>query len=181
MTAPEPSAQIADAVQALDREWRRMQLSRTDREGLAAEVAADLEAAAADGVGPGDLLGPDPAGFAREAADSRGCIPQARAYGRTVVGGLTGLVVTTVVAYPLMQLLHAALVALVDLPFTWGVVGGWLAIGALAVVLLLGTLAGSGVALRGRWAARATVTRAGLLLPPAVGAASGIAYAYARH
>lgn len=181
MSAPEHSAEIADAVQALDREWRRMRLSRTDRDELAAEVFADLEAAAVDGVGPAHLLGPDPAGFAREAADSRGFVPKPGAYGRTLVGGVAGLLVIAVIAYPVTQLLYAALTAAVDLPFRWGFAGAFLGVGTIAVVALLGTLAGVSAALRGRWAARTTVTRAGLLLPLTVGAAGGVATAYAQH
>lgn len=182
MTSPEHSTEIADALQVLDREWRRLQLSRTDRRELAADVAADLEAAAADGVGPAQLLGTDPTGFAREAAGSQGYIPQPSAYGRTLVGGFAGLVVTAVVAYLVSELLYATVVQWVDLPFQWGGVGGAiLFLGVVALAELFGTLAGVRLALRGRWAARATVTRAGLTLPVIVGAAGGIATVYAQY
>ncbi len=183
MTAPEHSADIALALSALDGEWRRMQLSRDDRSELGADVAGDLEAAAADGVGPAQLLGPDPSRFAREAAQSRGCVPKPRAFGRTLIGGVLGLVATAVVALPITWVVFAAVVSAVDLPFRVGALGGFLLFGALSVVGLFGTLAGVAAVLRGRWVGRATVARAAALLPVMVGVAGGIAYAFAvyRH
>ncbi|MCA2218189.1 DUF1048 domain-containing protein [Jidongwangia harbinensis] len=63
---------IDTALTEADRAWRRYGISPADRARLAADLRADLESAAADGRGPGELLGPDVASFARRLAAEAG-------------------------------------------------------------------------------------------------------------
>jgi hypothetical protein len=62
-----------DTVMATaDREWQAYGVRRADRAALAADLRLDLESAAADGVGPAQLLGTDVRTFARRLADEAG-------------------------------------------------------------------------------------------------------------
>jgi hypothetical protein len=63
---------IDTTLTTADRAWRAHGVRSVDRARLAADLRADLEAAAADGVGPEHLIGTDIAGFARRLADEAG-------------------------------------------------------------------------------------------------------------
>lgn len=158
-----PTKQAVDpegTVRQLDREWRRMRLSPADRRDLVGEVTADLSAAAADGVSPTTMVGADLPRFARESASARGYGPVPTDYGRTLVGGVLGLLVVGGATYAAITVVHWQRPDLLGL--LWVV---------LAATCLLGTLAGVHLALRGRRAGRATVVAAAVLAPVALVAA----------
>jgi hypothetical protein len=68
-----PSATTVDnLLGAADRQWRDLGVNRRDRSSLAADLRAELEAADADGLAPAELLGADPARFARTLAEEAG-------------------------------------------------------------------------------------------------------------
>ncbi len=71
---------MTDFVEQCRAEWRRLGVAAPAAEEMAAELAADLEDAAADGVGAEQLLGgsyADPRAFAAAWAGERGIVPQA--------------------------------------------------------------------------------------------------------
>jgi hypothetical protein len=152
-----PVKKVSDpavAVRTLEREWRRMRLSRADQRELVSEVTADLSAAAADGVSPATMLGADLPRFAREAAQARGYAPVPTEYRRTLLGGVLGTLIALFVGYVLVNVAYRVLTDQLEL--LWG---------ALGVVCVVGTLGGLTRALRHRDAARATVVRAAVLVP----------------
>lgn len=177
MSAPERatvrSEQIQAATAELDRRLRRMHLSRADRRSIVDDVRADLQVAADDGVPPEALVGPDIDAFARETVDAGGYRPQSRDYPRVVAGGVLAAAVVVVAAY---WLIVGALQPLFASWFTlrghYPTAGPALVYGAIALVGLLGTLAGVRWLLAGRPAGGATLRRAAVLLP--IGAAAGI-------
>ncbi|WP_457158482.1 hypothetical protein [Modestobacter sp. SYSU DS0875] len=143
-----------------------MRLPRAARRELLDEVGADLTAAAADGVTPAELLGPDRARFAREAAQARGFPPAPAAWCRTVFGGVLGAAVALVVGYVVVVVLAPPLLAsVVQLDGSYPTAGPVLAYVLMGLVCLAGTLVALATVLRDREAARATVTRAAVLLP----------------
>ena len=69
---------MSEFLEACRREWRRLGVPDPIANEMAADLAADLEQAAADGVAAEELLGSgafDPAGFAATWAAERGVIP----------------------------------------------------------------------------------------------------------
>ncbi|HEY0400518.1 MAG TPA: hypothetical protein VGD09_00765 [Blastococcus sp.] len=152
-----PVKEISDpevVVQSLEREWRRMRLSPAERRELVSEVTADLSAAAADGVSPAIMLGADLPRFAREAAQARGYAPVPTDYRRALLGGVLGALIALFVGYVLVNVAYRLVTD--QLGLLWG---------ALLVTCLLGTLGGLARALGHRYAARATVVRAAVLVP----------------
>jgi hypothetical protein len=167
-------ARIRAITAELDRSLRRLRLSRADRQTIVGEVRGDLETATADGVSPEALIGPDVDAFARAAVEAAGYRPRAQDYPRILSGGVLGAGVAVVAAYLLIvELLQPALASWFDLDGRFPSLGPAVVFGGIAVVAVLGTLGALGWLLAGRSAARATVTRAALLVP--IAAATGLA------
>ena len=172
--APDRTEQIHAVTAELDRRLRRMHLSRDDRRTVVDDVGADLRAAAADGVSPEALVGPDIDAFARKTIDAGGYRPRPRDYPRVLAGGVLAAVLVVVAAYWLIVgVLQPLLASWFTLDGHYPTAGPVVVYVAIALAGLLGTLAGLRWLLAGRPAARPTLTRAALLLP--IGAADGIA------
>jgi hypothetical protein len=72
---------VSDFVERCRREWDRIGVPVAVADDMAAELAADLEEAAADGVSAADVLGhdaSDPRSFAASWAAERGVVPSPR-------------------------------------------------------------------------------------------------------
>jgi hypothetical protein len=70
---------MSDFVKQCRREWKRLRVPEPDAEEMAADLAADLTEAAAEGVSAEELLGSsafDPRSFAASWAAERGIIPR---------------------------------------------------------------------------------------------------------
>lgn len=161
----------------LDRAWRRIGVPHSDRRLLAAELAPDLQAAAADGHEPADLLTPDVDTFAERLAEAHGVRLVPPRHANVQLGGLLGAVLALVTGAGLVVGLQPLLTSKVELSGRYPVAGAVLVFASLAVLGLLGCLLGIYAAVRGRPAAGATVRRAALLLP--LTAAVGVALAVA--
>ena len=173
-SAPAVAAQIRSITAELDRRLRRLRLARADRQAIVSEVRGDLQTAAADGVSPETLIGPDIDAFAREAVEAGGYRPRPHDYPRTLVGGILAAGVAVVAAYLLIVvLLPPVLASWFSLDGHYPSLGPAVAFGGIAVVAVLGTLRALAWLLAGRPAVRETVRRAALLVP--IGAAIGIA------
>jgi hypothetical protein len=173
-SAPADTRQIEEVTEELDRSLRRMRLSRDDRRTVVGDVRADLETAAADGVGPAALVGPDIDAFARKAVDAGGYVPRPRDFSRVVAGGVLATVVVVVAAYWLIVgVLQPLLASWFTLDGHYPTAGPVVVYAAITLLGLLGTLAGLLWLLTDRPAARPTMIRAALLLP--IGVAAGIA------
>ena len=94
---------MSDVVRACRRTWRRLGVRRADVRDMAAELEADLAAAAAEGVPARELVGYDPGGFALSWAREKGVAGPGFGWGWTtvamVVGALPGVAVGLFVAY----------------------------------------------------------------------------------
>jgi hypothetical protein len=73
---------MTDFVDECRREWRRLRVPDAVAGEMAAELEADLEEAASDGVSAEALLGSDPRSFAAAWAAERGLIGRPRPIGR---------------------------------------------------------------------------------------------------
>ncbi|WP_250038322.1 DUF1048 domain-containing protein [Paractinoplanes maris] len=169
------SGSAIDSVLATaDREWRTLGVHRRDRVSLATDLRAELEAAGADGLSPADLLGADPAGFARSLAEESGVERAAPRYGTILGVAGAGAVVALVAGYALVAGLHQVFVAAFDLPRGTRV-PIWLAAGVfyggVVAVVVAGAVLSVRIALRDVPRIRHTAARMTLLLPPAFGAA----------
>ena len=85
---------MSEFVEECRREWRRLRVPTSIADEMAAELEADLAAAATDGVSPHELLG-DPAPFAAAWAEARGVDRTRRT--RTLV--LAGIAVFVAIAF----------------------------------------------------------------------------------
>lgn len=154
------------AIKQLNRSLRRLHMSRADRRTIAQEVHADLMAAAADGVDPRDLLGPDVDTFAKQAMEASGLQPMADDYPRLLIGCTLAAVLGIPAAYLLLSyVLHPLFVDWFELDGRYPTAGPLL---AYAVMVLMGTgvvLATLYALLAGRPARKQTLTRAALLTP----------------
>jgi hypothetical protein len=176
--APAAAAQIRAITTELDQRLRRLHLARGDRRTIVAEVRGDLETAAADGVNPEALIGPDVDAFAREAVEAGGYRPRPHDYPRVLAGGILAAGVTLIAAYLLIvELLQPALASWFTLDRDYPSAGPVVVLGGIAVLAVVGTLGALAWLLAGRPAARETVRRAALLTP--IGVAVGIAAAVA--
>jgi hypothetical protein len=180
--APVTAAQIEATTTELDRELRRLHIARADRRAVVAEVRSDLETAAADGMSPSALIGPDIGAFARATAEARGQRPRPPHYLRVVIGGSLTAVGAAIVAYlliveVLIPLLIPLLSSWFDLGGHYPVAGPVVSFGAIALAAVLVALAALRLLLTGRSAVRQTMKRAALLVPLAT--AGGIAAAVA--
>lgn len=168
-----PTKQVSSAVSDLDRRLRRMRVARSDRRMIVEEVRADLQAAAADGVGPAVLLGPDVDAFARRAIGAGGYRTRPRDYPRILAGGvlMAGIVIVAM-CWLIMGVLQPAFSSWFDLDGRYPTLGPIVVFGGIALAGLLGALIGLRTMLGKDPAARATVRRAALLLP--IGSAAGV-------
>src|SRR5438046_4874025 len=79
---------VNDFVEECRREWKRLRVPDPVANDMAAELAVDLEEAAAEGMPPEDLLGigaSDPRSFARAWAAERGVASRQRRVGKAVM------------------------------------------------------------------------------------------------
>jgi hypothetical protein len=118
-----------------DRAWRAYGVSAVDRAALAADLRVDLHAAAADGVGPRQLLGPDIAEFARRLADEAGLHREPPELGRLLGTALIGAALGGTLGAVLLRVLSPMFFRLQDgnLPVQVAV-GVYYGMGAAAVV-----------------------------------------------
>ena len=182
MSAPDRTSVSPDKIRAatadLDRALRRLHLTRGDRQAIVAEVRGDLQSAAADGVAPATLIGPDVDTFARDAIEAGGYEPRPRDYPRLLVGGVLAAAGAVVLGYLLVVvLLQPLLASWFTLDDHYPTAGPVVAFAGIAVVGLFGCFAFVHRLLAGRPAQRETLTRAAVLTPLA--AAGGIAAAAA--
>ncbi|MEU6076209.1 hypothetical protein [Micromonospora sp. NPDC047074] len=166
---------------AADRKWRALGINRRDRVALAADLRAELEAAAADGLDPAELLGADPTEFALRIAEEAGVERIPPRYGQVLGVASAGGILSLVVGYVAVISLHQAFVAAFDLPRSVRV-PVWLAAGVfyggVAAVVVAGAVLAVRVALRDAPRIRHTAARMALLLPPALAAATAAAAAF---
>ncbi|GAB3976295.1 hypothetical protein V1634_17660 [Plantactinospora veratri] len=106
-----------DSVMAeAERAWQAYGVGPADRATLAADLRLDLEAAAADGGDPAQLLGGDVTGFARRLADEAGVQRVRPHYGPLLGTALIGAVLGSLLGYAVLALLHPVFVQAVDIP-----------------------------------------------------------------
>jgi hypothetical protein len=175
------SAPAVDGLLATaDREWRTLGVHRRDRVTLAADLRAELDAASADGLAPAELLGADPAGFARRLAEEAGVARTPPRYGAILGAATAGAAIGLVVGIVAALGLHWAFVMAFDLP--WKSVPIWLAAGVyyggVALVVVVCAALTVRVAPRDVPRLRHTAARMLLLLPPALAAGIGAAMAF---
>lgn len=158
------------AISQLNRSLRRLRLDRADRKAIAEDVREDLIAAAAEGVRPVDMLGPDIDAFARQTVDAGGYDPRTDDYPRVLVIGTLAAALGLPAAYLLLSyLLHPLFVTWFDLDGHYPTAGPVL---AYALLVLMGTsvvVTALYAGLAGRPARTETAARAALLTPIAGG------------
>jgi hypothetical protein len=167
-------------VSATNRQWQALGVRPGDRVALTADLRAELEAAAADGLDPADLVGADVTGFARRVAEEAGVEQTPPRYGPVLGVATAGALLSLVVGYCVVMGLHEVFVAAFDLPR--GVqVPIWLAAavfyGGVAAVVVAGAALGVRLVLRHVARIRETARTMGLLLPPALTVAIVVAVA----
>ncbi|OZV75725.1 hypothetical protein CA850_28225 [Micromonospora echinospora] len=174
---------VDNTLAAADRQWRALGIHRRDRATLTADLRSELEAAAADGLDPTELLGTDPAEFALRIAEEAGMERTPPRYGQVVGVASAGAVLALVVGYVVAIGLHHAFVAAFDLPREVRV-PVWLAAGVfyggVAAVVVGGAVLAVRVALRDAPRIRHTAARMAMLLPFAVAAGIAAAAAFGR-
>ncbi|MGI5185138.1 hypothetical protein ACQEVZ_53695 [Dactylosporangium sp. CA-152071] len=175
---------IDDAIATADRTWRAQGVSGADRTSLAADLRADLAAAAEDGIGPAELLGPDVPGFARRLADEAGVRRVPREYLRflrtsiagALLGGAAGFALITMVVHPL-------LVALFDLPRSVKVpilLAAGIFYGAAVAFAVTGSVAAVRIRLRHLPYTGNTANAMAVLIPAAALVAAPLTVGFAR-
>ncbi|MBY8875773.1 hypothetical protein K7640_28495 [Micromonospora sp. PLK6-60] len=163
---------------AADREWRALGIHRRDRAGLAADLRAELEAAAADGLDPAELLDADPAQFAKRIAEETGVDRVPARYGQVLGVATAGALVALIVGLVVANGLHELFVAAFDLPRGVRVpvlLAAGVFYGGVAAFIVAGVVLALRVALRGLPRVRHTANRAALLVPPALVAGTAAA------
>ncbi|MFI6824205.1 hypothetical protein ACIBJE_25180 [Micromonospora sp. NPDC050187] len=169
---------VDNLLAAADREWSALGIRRHDRVTLTADLRTELEAAAADGLDPTELLGTDPTEFALRIAEEAGMERTPPRYGQILGVASAGAMLSLVVGYVVVIGLHQTFVSTFDLPRDVRV-PVWLAAGVfyggVAAVVIAGAVLAVRFALRDTPRIRHTAARMTLLLPLA--AAVGIAAA----
>jgi len=162
---------IDETIAIAEQEWRECGIGLQERIALAADLRADMESAANEGITPDVLIGSDLRDFARRLADEAGAQGTAYAYGRVVRVALTGIVAGTVTGFFIItEGVHPLLVSLFDLPRP-NRVPLWLAAAVYLGANTVFSVTGAALALRLRLPAlpgiRQTVHAMMLLLPVA--------------
>jgi hypothetical protein len=96
---------VNEFVEECRREWKRLGVSDSVANEMAADLEADLAEAAADGASPEDVLGTgafDPTSFAAGWAAERGVIGPVRAVGRRIPVALAAFVALAIVGLVLV-------------------------------------------------------------------------------
>lgn len=161
---------IDTAMATADDEWRKYGVRRADRAALAADLRLDLESAAADGVGPADLLGADVRGFARRLADESGVRRVPPQHARVVGTALVGAVLGAVLGYLALKLAYPLFLRFVDTPDPQAVpvqVAVTVYYGIPAAIVAAGAVAAVRIHLRHEPHITSTATAMSLLLPVA--------------
>jgi hypothetical protein len=159
---------IEKTLATADRAWRAHGVHRDDRAALAADLRLDLESAAADGVGPAQLLGEDVPGFARRLAEEAGVRREPPELGRLLNTALVGALFGAAAGFGVFLLLYRLLEVLVDLREDPGVpvqVVVALYYGFPAAFVVAGAVAAVRIHLRQLPRIRATAYAMALLLP----------------
>ena len=107
---------MTDFVEQCRREWKRLSVADAVANEMAADLAADLMEAEAEGVSPEEVLGSsvfDPASFAAAWAAERGVIPSATPQ-RARSQSRTWLVLASIATLSVLGLIAAALVNLTE-------------------------------------------------------------------
>ncbi|RKR90839.1 hypothetical protein BDK92_5223 [Micromonospora pisi] len=174
---------VEETLATADREWRTRGVNHRDRAALAADLRLDLEAAAADGVTPEQLLGPDVRGFARRLADEAGVVHVPRAYRRLLLTALAGTVPGVLAGYVFIVVIYQVLVSTFDLrrdlevPLVVGLLAYY---GTAAALVIGGALVAVRVRMREVPRIGRTVAAMSLLLPLAGVAITPVTMGFAR-
>ena len=153
------TVEIDDAIAVAEHEWRLSKVDVRDAAVLSRDLRLDLEAASAEGVTPGQLVG-DIRAFARRVAEEAEARHVPYEYQRLLLTALAGTLPGVVVGYVAM--------AIVPEPYA-SQLTGWLAAfayyGGGAAGVLLGSLLTVAVLMRDVVEIRRTVAAMALLLP----------------
>lgn len=159
---------IEKTLATAERAWRAHGVGRADREALAADLRLDLESAAADGVGPAQLLGEDVPGFARRLADEAGVQRRAPELRRLLGTALVGVALGAAAGFGVFLGLYRLMTVLFDQPRGLDApvqVEVALYYGFPAAFVVLGAVATVRIHLRELPRIRATANAMALLLP----------------
>lgn len=174
---------VDKALRVADQQWRAQGVQPRDRATLAADLRLDLTAAAADGIDPEQLLGPDLRGFARRLADEAGVAHLRAQYARLLRTAFVGAVLGTVAGAMAVFLLRLLLVTAFDLPAGLHVpvvVAVLIHYGGVAAVVLGGALAAVHLHLKDVPGIRDTVAAMAVLLPLAGLVVTPVTMGFAR-
>ncbi|MGN6242535.1 MAG: hypothetical protein ACTHQ3_02550 [Motilibacteraceae bacterium] len=176
-------AAVETMLDELDEVWRRRGLSVGQRDELRRDVAVELEAAAADGVDPRALLGPDVAVFAADLAEARGCHAPRPERWRILIGCLLGTTTGVAACMVATPFVARYLTSRVQLQHHYPVLGPFLAFCGVALVAVLSCAAGVAALLRGQPAMRNTLRRVipGYLAVGLFTAGAAVAAAFPTH
>ena len=95
------TVEIDDAIAIAEHEWRMSNVDARDIAALSRDLRLDLEAAAADGVNPRQLVG-DVRAFARRVAEEAGARRVPYEYQRLLLTALAGTLPGLIVGYAVM-------------------------------------------------------------------------------
>jgi hypothetical protein len=159
---------IDQTLSTADHAWRAYGVRAADRAALAADLRLDLESAAADGVGPAQLLGADVPEFARRLADEAGVHREPPELGLLLGTALVGATLGASVGFAALTLAAPFAVDFVDPP-TGARIPVQVAVtvyyGIPAAIVLAGALVAVRYRLREVARIRATTRAMALLLP----------------
>lgn len=156
---------INDVVTGAERQWRTMAITRRDRETMAQDLRHELEAAAADGATMQDLVSGDIPAFARDIATAAGATRVPHDTKAVLLAALIGACPWLIAAYILVWWLPTR--GGIDSP-------GWppssdvfliIEYTALALIVIVGALAGVWSRRKRLTAIGRTVAAMALLLP----------------
>jgi hypothetical protein len=181
---------VTDVVRACRRSWRRLGVPRAAVADMTAELEADIEAAAIEGVPASELVGHDPRAFALSWARAKGVAGPRPLLASTAVaalmGALPGVAIGLLIAYgdALSNLQQIGSGYVPNDPSEAWTPPAWLALvvyAAAALVTYAGTLAAVSAVLRWRLDPAADVT-VGLLartFPLIIASAIGLTVLFA--
>jgi hypothetical protein len=181
---------MTDIVRSCRRTWRRLGVRRADVAEMTAELEADLDAAAAEGVPAPELVGHDPRAFALSWARAKGVAGPRPLLASTalaaLIGALPGVAIGLLIAYgdALSNLQQIARGYVSEDPSEAWTPPAWLALAVYvlaALVTYAGVLAAVSAVLRWRLDAAASIT-VGLLartLPLIIVGAIGLTVLFA--